>query len=127
MKLLSSKTHTIIGLVVGVALLLAPWLFGFNDVESAALVARLVGLFIIINELITTSDASPLKLVPMGTHIVIDCLTGAFLALSPWLFGFATLSANVWVPHVIVGLLVIGYALATNPSKDSHGSTAVYS
>jgi hypothetical protein len=48
----------------------------------------------------------------MRVHLVIDYITGAFLALSPWLFGF---SDTVWLPHALVGILTIGYALYTNP------------
>lgn len=119
MRFLSSKVHTIIGIVVGAALLVAPQLFGFADNQTASMVPLYVGIFIIINELITTSSLSPLKLVPMRVHLVLDYATGAFLAASPWLFGFAGAPANAWVPHVVVGLLIIGYALVTNPAVDS--------
>jgi hypothetical protein len=116
MKRISTRTHTAIGLVVGAALLIAPWLFGFAEVGGPAVtVPILVGLFIIISELTTKSSASPLKIVPMRTHIMMDYLTGAFLALSPWLFSFADLDANAWVPHVIVGIAIIAYAAMTNP------------
>jgi hypothetical protein len=124
MKFLSSKVHTIIGLVVGMALLFAPQLFGFSDNQTATLVPIYVGIFIIISELVTTSVISPIKLVPMRIHIVLDWITGAFLALSPWLFGFADEAANVWVPHLIVGILVIGYALVTDPNLESEKSVA---
>ena len=124
MKLLSSKAHTIIGLIVGMALLFAPQLFGFSDNQAASMVPIYVGIFIIVSELITTSVISPIKLVPMRIHLVLDYVTGAFLALSPWLFGFADEAANVWVPHLIVGILVIGYALVTNPTVESQKSIA---
>jgi hypothetical protein len=119
MRFISSKVHTIIGLLVGVALLFAAELFGFRDVQMATSVARIVGAFIIINELITTSQFSPFKLVPMRIHLFIDYLTGIVLALSPWLFGFAETSANHWMPHLVVGILIVGYALFTNPTADS--------
>lgn len=119
MKFLSSKVHTIIGLIVGVALLLAPMLFGFSDNETASMVPIFVGIFIIVSELITTSSMSPLKLVPMRAHLMLDYLTGIFLAASPWLFGFSDAPANEWVPHLIVGILIVGYALVTNPNVES--------
>lgn len=123
MKVLSPKIHTIIGLVVGVALLAAPWLFMFNDVGGAAVTVPLViGAFIIVNELITTSSASPLKLVPMRIHIMLDVVTGLVLAASPWLFGFADEKINAWLPHLIVGLAVVGYALITNPDGDNRNT-----
>ena len=119
MKLLSTRTHTIIGIVVGLALLVAPWLFGFADEGGAAVMVPIyVGIFILLSELTTTSSLSPLKIVPMKIHIMLDVVTGLFLLASPWLFGFADLEANAWVPHVIVGILVAGYALVTRTSDE---------
>lgn len=119
MGLITSKAHTIIGLVVGVVLVLAPFLFGFSENEAATMVPIIVGIFIVLNELITTSPVSPIKLVPMKVHIVLDVLTGAFLAVSPWLFNFMD-SENPaqWVPHLAVGLMVMGYALLTTTADD---------
>jgi len=120
MKFINSRVHTIIGLVVGAALLVAPWLFAFADQGGAAvMVPLIVGAFIIISELTTTSEASPFKLIPMKAHIVVDVITGLFLALSPWLLGFSNLEANAWVPHLVVGILVVGYALVTNTEGDT--------
>lgn len=114
MKLLTTRMHTIIGLVVGLALLVAPWLFGFAEQGGAAVMVPIyVGIFIILSELTTTSVLSPIKLVPMSAHIVVDVLTGLFLALSPWFFGFSDLELNAWLPHVVVGVVVMGYALVT--------------
>ena len=124
MRFLSSKVHTIIGVIVGIILLFAPNIFGMTN-DTAATVARFVGIFVILSELITTSSTSPLKLVPMRVHLVLDYVTGAFLALSPWLFGFSGSQANEWVPHLIVGILVIGYALVTNPEADSDKKMAM--
>ena len=36
--------------------------------------------------------------------------------LSPWLFGFADESTNVWAPHVIVGVAAIFLGLTTKQS-----------
>lgn len=116
MTKLSSRTHAIIGLVVGVVLLFAPNIFGFSDVGSAAAVARWVGVFIIVSELLARNGLSPIGVISMPVHLAIDYVTGLFLAVSPWLFGFADEGANAWVPHFIVGLLIIGYAAATNPA-----------
>jgi len=58
MRFLSSKAHTVIGLVVGVALLFAPYLFGFSNNQAASTVPLIVGIFIIVSELTTTSAFS---------------------------------------------------------------------
>ena len=123
MKLLSSRAHTIIGIIVGLALIAAPWLFGFADEGGAAMMVPIyVGLFILFSELTTTSPISLVKLVPMRIHIIVDILTGLFLLASPWLFGFADLEENAWVPHVVVGVLVVGYALVTRTSDASRSA-----
>lgn len=128
MGFISTKTHTVIGIIVGVLLLFAPSLFRFSDNGPATLVAMIVGAFIIINEIITTSPYSPIKLVPMKAHIVVDVITGLFLAVSPWLFGFMDASAkHQWVPHLIVGILVMGYALLTDTADDTATAAARHS
>jgi hypothetical protein len=52
----------------------------------------------------------------MRTHLMIDLMTGIFLAVSPWLFGFAD---EVYLPHLVLGILEVGAALftKTEPSK----------
>jgi hypothetical protein len=116
MKIISSRTHTVIGLIVGAALVVAPWILQFDDVDAAKWSAVLVGLFVLVNEIVTTSPASPLKIVPMRVHVALDVVTGVFLLATPFLFRFADEDANKWVPHVVVGVLIAGYALVTDTS-----------
>jgi hypothetical protein len=96
MRFLSVKAHTVIGLIIGIVLLFAPSLLGFSNNTAATTIAQLVGIFIILSELITTSQFSLLKLIPMRAHIILDYITGAFLALSPWLFGLVNSPAHEW-------------------------------
>ena len=125
MRFISTKAHTIIGLVVRVLLVFASVLFGFTDNGAASAVSMFVGLFIILNELITTSPFGLVKLVPMKVHIVLDVVTGLFLAVSPWLFQFMDTAHNSqWVPHVVVGIMVMGYALLTSTADDRAKSIA---
>lgn len=124
MKPLSMRTHTIIGLTIGAALIAAPWLFAFADEGGAAVkVPIYLGIFILLSELTTTSPASPLKWVPMKMHIMTDVLAGLFLLVSPWLFDFADLEANAWLPHVVVGMAIMAYALMTRISDDPLSET----
>jgi hypothetical protein len=125
MKIIPSKIHTYIGLVVGVVLIAAPWIFGFDDESTPKWTAVVIGLFLLVNELVTTSPSSPVKVVPMKAHIAIEVVTGIVLAVSPWLFGFADLDSKAWVPHLVVGILVVGYALITDPrDADARGEVA---
>lgn len=116
MKFISAKVHTVIGLIVGVILLFAPQLFDFADNQMATYVTIGTGVFIILSEMMTTSRLSIIKLIPMRVHLMLDYFTGVFILLSPWIFGF---SEEVTIPHIVVGILVVGYALLTDPEAES--------
>jgi hypothetical protein len=119
MKFLSPKTHSIIGLIVGLALLFAPNIFGFSDVGGAAVaVPRIIGILVILSELTVRGGFSGLNMIPMKAHLFMDVIMGAFLALSPWIFGFSDQGTNAWLPHLIVGLLIIGYVPMTRTNEE---------
>jgi hypothetical protein len=87
---------------------LAPNIFGFSELGGAAvLLPRLLGGAAILFSLLTNYEWGVLKVIPMRVHLVVDFLSGALLAASPWLFGFANAPANAWAPHVVVGLMEI--------------------
>jgi len=48
-----------------------------------------------------------IKFIPMPYHLVFDFVAAALLAVSPFLFGFANRPLNVWLPHLVVGIVVI--------------------
>jgi hypothetical protein len=119
MNVITTRMHTIIGLIVGAALIVAPQLFGFADVGGAAVMVPVwIGIIILLSEVTTTSPLSLIKLVPMRIHIMMDVVLGLVLLVSPWLFGFSDLDVNAWLPHVIVGVLVVGYALMTRTADE---------
>lgn len=119
MKFISPRAHTIIGTIIGIALLLAPNIFGFSDVGGAAVaVPRIIGLIVILSELTVKGSFSGIGIVSMKAHILLDMLLGAILALSPWLFGFADEETNAWVPHLVVGIAMIGYAAMTRTDEE---------
>jgi drug/metabolite transporter (DMT)-like permease len=124
MNLLPTRIHGIVDYVVGVALIAAPWIFQFNDVDSAKWVAIGVGLSIIVYSLFTDYELGAVRAIPMPGHLLLDVGGGAFLAASPWLFGFADDGTNVWLPHVVVGLADIGIAAFTSrrPGDRSRGA-----
>lgn len=119
MKIISPRVHSIIGFIVGIALILAPTIFDFSELGGAAVwVPRIIGIIVILSELTVRGSFSRMGFVPMRFHIATDVIMGLFLALSPWLFGFADEEANAWVPHLVVGIAMIGYALMTRPDTD---------
>lgn len=106
--------------LVGVALILAPNLFGFADGPDAAVwTPRVLGVGLIVYSLITGYEYSLAKVVSMKTHLMIDVIASLFLAASPFIFGFYTEELMVWLPHVAVGITVIIVVLLseTEPSE----------
>lgn len=127
MKFVSTKAHGILDYLMGVVLIAAPWIFNFAEGGAETWVPVILGAGTILYSLITDYEYSAAKKIPMRTHIWIDILAGAFLAASPWIFGFAD---YVYLPHLILGLAEIGAAICTNPVPDyAHhtGRDAVHS
>lgn len=120
MRFISPWAHSVIGFIVGVALLFAPNIFGFSDIGGVAVwLPRVLGVIVILSELTVRGSFSGMGVVPMRTHIVTDVLMGLLLALSPWLFGFSDEATHVWTPHLIVGIVMVAYALATRTDDDA--------
>lgn len=118
--MINTRTHGIIDYVMGLALIVVPFLFNFGAVEPAALwVPVILGIVILMTSLITKYELSAAKIIPMPIHIGADVVVGLVLAVSPWLFGFAD---QMWMPHVVLGALEIGVALTTqkHSAYDGH-------
>jgi hypothetical protein len=59
-----------------------------------------------------------LRVIPMPVHLMMDMGVGVLLATSPWLFGFASLPMRAWMPHVVVGVMMVGAAAMTETQPD---------
>ena len=116
MRFLSRTTHGILDYIIAIALIAAPYLFGFMDADPAAYwTAWIVGVGVFLLALLSNHDASLIEAIPMRTHLWVDYVAGLLLAASPWLFGFAD---DVWVPHLLVGALIFLSALFTEPGVE---------
>ena len=113
MRFIPTKFHAPLVYIVGVALIAAPWIFQFTDVTTATVVSIVLGIGLIAYSLFTNYELGVWKVAPMAVHNLIDVVAGGFLAASPWIFGFADESANVWVPFVVVGLAAVFLGLTT--------------
>lgn len=110
MKFLDTKIHGYLDYLIGLSLLFVPSLFGLEANTVQNLIFYISAIFTIFLSLHTDYEAGIYKLLPMETHIYIEILSGLFLALSPWILGFA---ANVFLPHLLFGGLILFLALAT--------------
>ena len=113
MRFIPTRFHAPHDYIVGAALIAAPWIFQFSDHTAAMIVPIVLGIGLIAYSLFTNYELGLRKVAPMAVHNLIDIAAGALLAASPWLFGFADASANVWVPHVVVGLAAVFLGLTT--------------
>ncbi|MGR3455910.1 SPW repeat domain-containing protein [Pseudooceanicola sp.] len=110
--MIGTKTHGILDYVTGLLLLVAPYLFGFANGGVAQWLPQILGAMTILMSLFTDYELAVARKIPLRAHLGIDMMSGALLAASPWLFGFADL---IWWPHLLVGLTEIVVPLVTRP------------
>jgi hypothetical protein len=124
MRFIETKTHGYLDYLMGIVLIAAPWIFNFDNGGAETWIPVVLGASMILLAMLTDYEVGLSRKISMRTHLTIDLMSGALLAASPWLFGFADL---VWEPHLILGILEIGAALCTKkvPSTERgrHGHT----
>ncbi len=99
------KVHNVIDYVVGVALALSPFVFGFSDVTAARNVFLVVGIGWLLYSSLTNYYYSVAKIIPLGAHMVLDALSGITLILSPALFGYRELITDgQFALHFVMGI-----------------------
>jgi hypothetical protein len=126
MKILSTRAHGILDYLMGVLLIAAPWLLDLARGGAETWVPVILGAGMIVYSMITDYEMGFSHTLSMRTHLILDLISGVFLAASPWIFGF---NEYVYLPHLILGILEIGAALMTetvprhatdtNPMADS--------
>lgn len=112
MKIISSKVHGYLDYIVGVLLIAAPYIFNFRESGPASIIPIILGISTITYSLLTQYELGAVKAIKMKVHLAIDFIAGAFLAVSPWLFGFSDV---VFWPHLIVGAGEMLVVILTDP------------
>ena len=77
------------------------------------MISIVLGIGLIGYSLFTDYELGIWRVAPMAVHNLIDIVAGIVLAASPWIFGFADETANVWVPFVVVGSAAVFLGLTT--------------
>lgn len=108
--MIDTRTHGILDYATGALLLAAPYLFGFATGGIEQWLPQLLGAMTIAMSLFTDYELSISRAIPLRVHLGMDMVSGALLAVSPWLFGFAEL---IWWPHLLVGLVEIVVPMLT--------------
>jgi MFS superfamily sulfate permease-like transporter len=127
MQIIDTKTHGYIDYIFGLTLIAIAYLLNFNTANTPNIALYIVGASAIVYSLFTNYELGVIKIIPMNIHLMLDSLSGIFLAVSPWLLGF---SDKVFLPHLIFGLIEIGttvitrfkprYKVNTNQKKLNH-------
>jgi hypothetical protein len=120
-RFISTRTHGVIDYATGLLLILAPYILGFADGTAAQWVPQIIGIAVLGQALMTKFELGAVGLIPMPVHLMLDIGAGLFLAVSPWLFGFAN---RVFWPHLIVGLMEVALGLMTRTEQDTTGGAA---
>lgn len=103
------EIHGYIDYGMGLLLIFSPSLFVL-PVGIPVVVALAIGLFIITYSLFTRYTLGAIPRIPMKIHLLLDILTGLFLSVSPWIFGFAN---TVKWPFLALGAIRLGSAVVT--------------
>lgn len=101
MRFISTKIHGILDYVMGFALVM-PWILRYEGV--AAVTASLLGVTLLVYSFMTDYELGGIKVISMPAHLVIDALSGIFLAASPWIFAFED---NWKIPFLAAGIFEI--------------------
>jgi hypothetical protein len=110
MRFMTTRMHGVADYLVGIVLILVPYLLGFADGTAAQWIFQILGAAAIVYSLLTRYEWGVVRVIPMPVHLMLDFASGVLLAASPWLFGFAD---RVFWPHVIFGLIEIAASLTT--------------
>lgn len=115
-RFVPTRVHGVFDYIGGIGLILAPFVFGFFSVGGIAVILPMVlGVGLLIYSLLTRYELGipAVKFIPMPYHLIFDFVAAALLAASPFLFGFYHNTPNVWLPHLISGLVVIVLVLVS--------------
>ncbi|HEX8548677.1 MAG TPA: SPW repeat protein [Cytophagaceae bacterium] len=111
MKILSTRIHGVMDYFMGIILIASPWLFGFATGGAEMVIPIVLGVGALLYSIFTDYELGLVRSIPMRTHLMLDVVSGIFLAASPWLFGFSDV---VSTPHLVLGILEIGAGLMTS-------------
>ncbi len=116
MKPLSATPHGVLDYATGILLLVSPWMFGFNDVSTAATNTMVtIGIVVLLLSLVTDYPLGLIKAVPFRTHGIIETVGALALLVSPWIVGFSEIDVARNLA-VIVAIAWLGVVALTNYS-----------
>ena len=116
MRFIDTKTHGYLDYLVGIILIIAPWVLDFHRGGAETWVPVSFGALVIIYSLFTDYELGASRRIPMRMHLLLDLVGGVILAISPWLFNF---DEYVSTPHLVLGIFSIGASLFTKTTPSN--------
>ena len=107
---LPTRTHGVLDYTVGVLLIALPFILRLGGGAQCWVFVG-VGAATLLYSALTDYEPGLVKRLQMPVHLWLDGICGVVLAVSPWLFGFDN---EVWIPHVLLGALLIAAAVITD-------------
>lgn len=107
MRIIPTKVHGYLDYIVGFAFLV-PCLLSYRG--TPVLILFSLGILTIVYSFMTNYEMGAMKVIPVAAHLVIDFISGAFLAASPWLFNF---SDTISTPFLVAGIFEMVVSLFT--------------
>ena len=120
--LINTRTHGVLDYAMGLVLIAVPFVLGFQVDAPESWVPIALGVGAILYSLLTNYELGAIRVLPMPVHLLLDGLSGALLAASPWLFQF---SDTVWMPHLILGLAEMAAATLTERTPSFEPSSRI--
>jgi hypothetical protein len=111
LRFVPTAFHAAVDYLWAAALIAMPWVLGERSMFAVAIAPLFVGLFVIFYSVFTEYEYGFWGVLTMRDHLWLDFGTGLFLALSPWIFGFA---GEMWIPHVAFGAFAMLAAIVTS-------------
>ena len=106
--------YGVLNYILSLTLIASPWLFGYADVSSAALLIPIyIGWLQFIMAVFVDNETGFVKQFPVPMHCFIDVVGGSFLLASPFVYDYS--SHVVW-PQLILGALVFFMGIFTKKS-----------
>jgi hypothetical protein len=119
MKPLTAQPHGVLDYLVGLLLLISPWLLQFDDVSSTARITMVtLGIIVLGLSLVTDYPLGVIKIVPFRVHGIIETIGALFLLVSPWLLGFSEVTTATYFA-VVVAIAYLGVIALTNYTYSS--------
>jgi hypothetical protein len=113
-----TKVYGVINYILALTFIASPWLFGFYDVSSAALLIPIyIGWLQLIMAIFVDNEAGIIKQFPMSIHLVLDTAMGFILMISPWLWSYAYIGSRTeFLPQFLMGAILLFLGVFTMKS-----------